>query len=75
MATLTIRNVPVRVVRSLKFLAQRNERSMEQEIREMLEEHAADRISALAQIEKSWKRQSRRPRAAEVDRWIRAGRE
>jgi plasmid stability protein len=74
MATLTIRNLPDEVVSSLKSLAQRNQRSMEQEVRDILEEHAGDRISAVQQIEKSWQRQSRRPRAKEVDSWIRAGR-
>jgi len=48
---------------------------MEQEVREILEENAIDRISALEQIEKSWKRQTRRPKPAEIDRWIRSGRE
>jgi plasmid stability protein len=73
--TLTIRNVPDHVIRSLKSLAARNARSMEQEVREILEENAIDRISALEQIEKSWKRQTRRPKPAEIDRWIRSGRE
>ena len=36
MATLTIHNVPARVVRGLKALAQRRSTSMEQEIRELL---------------------------------------
>jgi len=75
MATLTIRNVPTRVVRSLKALAKRRNTSMEQEIRDILEEQVGDRISALDQIEKSWERQSRRPKAKEVNSWIRAGRE
>jgi plasmid stability protein len=75
MATLTIRNVPEKVVRSLKLLAHRNQRSMEQEIRDILQEQVGDRMSALDQIEKSWERQSRRPKAAEVNSWIRAGRE
>jgi hypothetical protein len=75
MPTLTIRNVPEKVVRSLKLLAQRNQRSMEQEIRDILQEQVGDRISALEQIEKSWERQSRRPKAGEVNSWIRSGRE
>ena len=75
MPTLTIRNIPDHVIRSLKSLAARNARSMEQEVREILEENAIDRISALEQIEKSWKRQTRRPKPAEIDRWIRSGRE
>ena len=36
MATLTVRNVPIKVVKSLKTLARRNRRSMEQEARETL---------------------------------------
>ena len=75
MATLTIRNVPTKVARPLKSLAERNQRSMEQEVRDILEEYAGDRVSALRQIEESWTRQTRRPRAKEVDRWKRAGRE
>jgi plasmid stability protein len=75
MATLTIRNVPARVVRSLKALAKRRNTSMEQEIRELLEEYAMERSSVLEQIEASWARQSRRPSAKEIDSWIDAGRE
>ncbi len=74
-ATLTIRNVPSRVVRSLKSLARRRGQSMEQEVRDLLEEHVAERASVLRQIEAAWKRQSRRPSAAEVDSWIAADRE
>jgi plasmid stability protein len=74
MPTLTIRNVPARVVRSLKALARRRRRSMEQEIRELLEAHVAERRSVLEQIEAGWRRQMRRPTAAEVDAWIGAGR-
>jgi plasmid stability protein len=74
MPTLTIRNVPIRVVRSLKALARRRRRSMEQEVRELLEAHVAERRSVLEQIEAGWARQARRPTAAEVDSWIGAGR-
>jgi plasmid stability protein len=74
MPTLTIRNVPARVVRSLKALARRRHRSMEQEVRELLEAHVAERRSVLAQIEAGWARQTRRPTAAEVETWIGAGR-
>lgn len=74
MATLTIRNVPTKVVKSLKSLARRNHRSMEQEVRAVLEEHAGDRLALLEQIEQSWARQTRRPRAQEVDAWIQVGR-
>jgi len=74
-ATLTIRNVPARVVRRLKALAKRRNSSMEQEVRELLEEYVAERSSVLKQIEASWTRQPRRPSAKEIDSWINAGRE
>ena len=74
MPTLTIRNVSPRVVQSLKSLAQRNGRSMEQEVREVIEEHVAEREAVLTQIEASWTEQRRRPTAAEVDQWLDAGR-
>ena len=73
-ATLTIRNVPVRVVRSLKVLAKRQGKSMEQEVRDLLEEHAGDRSSILGQIEASWNKQARRPSAGEIADWIATGR-
>jgi plasmid stability protein len=74
MATLTIRNVPPNVVRSLKTIARRSRRSMEQEVRELLESYVAERRSVLDQIEAGWAAQSRRPTTTEVDTWIRAGR-
>jgi len=74
MPTLTIRNVPSRVVRSLKALARRRRRSMEQEVRELLEDHVAERQSVIGQIEAGWGRQTRRPTAAEIDAWIGVGR-
>ena len=74
MPTLTIRNVPPGIVRSLKSLAQRHGRSMEQEVREVIEEHVTERESLLEQIEASWDAQQRRPTAAEVDRWLDTGR-
>ena len=75
MATLTIRNVPARIVRGLKALAKRRNTSMEQEVRELLEEYVAERASLLKQIEAGWERQPRRPSAREIDDWINAGRE
>ncbi|MHB1826514.1 MAG: FitA-like ribbon-helix-helix domain-containing protein [Steroidobacteraceae bacterium] len=73
-ATLTIRNVPTHVVRNLKALAKRQGKSMEQEVRDLLEEHAGDRSSVLEQIETSWTKQARRPSAGEIDEWITTGR-
>ena len=74
MGTLTIRNVPGKVVKSLKALARRNQRSMEQEVRAVLEQHVGDRRALLDEIERSWARQTRRPGAGEVDSWIQVGR-
>ena len=74
MATLTIRNVPAKTVTSLKATARRRHRSMEQVVRDVLEEYVAERQSVLAQVEAAWARQSRRPTAGEVDAWIAAGR-
>lgn len=73
-ATLTIRNVPLRVVRGLKSLAKRRRHSMEQEVRDLLEEYVGERAAVLRQIEASWEAQSRRPAAAEIDKWIASGR-
>ena len=75
MATLTVRNVSPKVVKTLKTLARRNRRSMEQEVRAMLEEHVGDREALLTQIETAWARQARRPTAAEIEGWLKVGRE
>jgi plasmid stability protein len=73
-ANLTIRNVPERVVRRLKTLAKRQNMSMEQVVRDLLDEYAGERSSVLKQVEASWQRQARRPSAEEIDAWITAGR-
>jgi len=75
MATLTVRNVPTKVVKSLKALARRNQRSMEQEVRAVLEQHVGDRLALLEEVEQSWARQVRRPKAREVEAWIVEGRQ
>ena len=74
MATLTVRNVPAKVVKSLKTLARRHRRSMEQEVRAVLEQHVGDRLALLDEIEQSWARQTRRPKPREIEAWIGAGR-
>jgi len=75
MATLTIRNVPDKVTKSLKTLARKNHRSMEQEVRELISEYVGERRSVLDQIEAAWVKQTRRPTAAEVEGWIATRRE
>ena len=74
MPTLTIRNVPAKTVKSLRSLARRRKRSMEQEVRELLEGHFAERQSVMEQTEAGWAKQGRRPTAAEIDSWIGTGR-
>jgi plasmid stability protein len=74
MATLTIRNVPAKVVKALKTLARRNRRSMEQEVRALVAQHVGDREALLDEIEQAWTRQVRRPRPRDVNRWIETGR-
>jgi plasmid stability protein len=72
--TITVRNVSPKVVQSLKALAKRHNRSMEQEVRELLEGYVVERRAVLDQIEAAWKRQARRPTAEEVDAWLAVGR-
>jgi plasmid stability protein len=74
MPTITVRNVPPKVVQSLKALAKRHNRSMEQEVRDLLEGYVVERRAILDQIEAGWQRQTRRPSAAEVDGWMAVGR-
>jgi plasmid stability protein len=74
MPTITVRNVPTEVVQSLKALAKRHNRSMEQEVRELLEGYVAEREAILDQIEAGWQAQTRRPTADEIDAWLAVGR-
>ena len=48
---------------------------MEQEVRELIEMHVAERRSVLEQIQAGWAKQTRRPTAREIDVWMRTGRE
>ncbi len=68
MATLTIRNVRPGVVKSKR-------RSMEQEVRDLLEAYVAERRSILEQMERAWATQTRRPTAKQIESWIGAGRQ
>ena len=74
MPTITVRNVPSKVLQSLKALAKRHNRSMEQEVRDLLEGYVVERRAILDQIEAGWQSQTRRPTAAEVDAWLAVGR-
>ena len=74
MPTLTIGRVPAAIVDTLKALARRRGRSMEQEVREQPDAHTGERQSVLSQIEESWAAQTWRPTAEEIDRWMEIGR-
>ena len=75
MATLTIRNVPTRVVNALKRIAKQNDRSMEQEVRLLLEEKTVDRESVLQRIREGRRHLLRFATPTEIDAWIEKGRE
>ncbi len=74
MPTITVRNVPTKVIQSLKALARRHNRSMEQEVRDLIEGYVIERRAVLDQIEAGWNKQARRPTAAEIDTWMGMGR-
>lgn len=74
MPTITVRNVPAKVVQSLKALARRHNRSMEQEVRDLIEGYVVERRAVLDQIEAGWSKQTRRPSPAEIDTWMGVGR-
>jgi plasmid stability protein len=74
MPTITVRNVPARAIQSLKALARRHKKSMEQEVRDLIEGYVVERRAVLDQIETGWSKQTRRPTAAEIDMWMGVGR-
>lgn len=74
MPAITVRNVPPGVVQALKTRAKRHNRSLEQEVRLILEREAGERRAVLDQVESGWQLQTRRPTAAEVDAWLAVGR-
>lgn len=73
MATLTIRNVPDDVVGRLKEAAERKQRSMEQEVRELLNQRYPERQGLFSSIRDRWGRFPA-PRAEQVEEWIEKGR-
>ena len=74
MPTITIPDVPDKVVEALEALAKRSGRSVEEEVREMLNTRVMDRASAMAQIERLWASQTRPTTPEEIEAWIREGR-
>ena len=52
----------------------RHNRSMEQEVRDLIEGYVVERRAVLDQIEAGWNQQTRRPTAIEIDAWMGVGR-
>jgi len=74
MATITVRNLPDSVVRALKELAERNNRSMEQEAREIISSRVMDRGAVMKMLRDCWDSQARAVRMDEADEWARQSR-
>ncbi|MEM6274408.1 MAG: hypothetical protein AAF735_04125 [Myxococcota bacterium] len=73
MATLTIRNVPDEVVDRIKSCAETAGRSMEQEVRTLLEARYASRKAVLSRIRSRWAEWPRVKRS-DVSDWKERGR-
>lgn len=74
MATLTVRNLSDDLVERIRRSASRGGRSMEGEVRRLLEERYGSRAEVLSRIEERWRRQPTAT-ADEIDAWIAEGRE
>ena len=74
MATITVRNLPDSVVRALKELAERNNRSMEQEAREIISSRVMDRQAVMRVLREGWLRHTRPVRQDEAEEWVRQSR-
>lgn len=73
MATLTIRNLPDELVERLKLKAKAANRSMEQEVRELLETHYPKKPDTLGRIRNRWS-QLPETHHEEMDEWRDEGR-
>ncbi len=73
MASVTIRNIPPEVLLEMKAAASRNGRSLEGELRDLLQRRYRSRKEVLGSIRKRW---SGLPAVSpgQVDDWIEAGR-
>lgn len=73
MGTLTIRNLPDDLVERLKAAAAAHQRSMEQEVRELLQRRYAPKAEVLARLRSRWG-QLPRTSAEDVRQWREEGR-
>lgn len=73
MATLTIRNLPDDTIERLKEVAEARGVSMEQEVRDLLEQRYAPRAEVAGRIRARWERLPKTA-AADVKAWREQGR-
>ena len=73
MGTLTIRSLPDEVIQGVKTSAELHNRSMEQEIRELLQRRYGPRSEVLRRIRNRWEVLPR-TEANEVEQWRQKGR-
>ncbi|WP_422462618.1 MULTISPECIES: FitA-like ribbon-helix-helix domain-containing protein [unclassified Endozoicomonas] len=73
MATLTIRNLPDELIERLKASAKAGNRSMEQEVRELLEARYQKKSDLIKAIRNSWK-ELPETSAKDIESWRHEGR-
>lgn len=73
MSTLTIRNLPEDLIERVKASAARHGRSMEQELRDLLQSRYPRRSEVIARVRERWK-ETPSTAADEVARWREEGR-
>jgi hypothetical protein len=73
MASVTIRNIPPEVLLEMKAAAARNGRSLEGELRDLLQRRYRSRKEVLGSVRKRWRSLPGIP-PGQVDAWIEAGR-
>lgn len=73
MATLTIRNLSEDLVSRLKKTAALHHRSMEQEVRELLQQRFVTRTEAMRRVREHWKSMPSTS-VQEVNKWLKRGR-
>lgn len=73
MGTLTIRSLPDEVIQGVKVSAKLHQHSMEQEVRELLQQRYGPRSEVLRRIRERWETLPR-TEADEVDQWRQKGR-
>jgi len=73
MGTLTIRSIPDEVIEGVRTYAELHHRSMEQEVRELLQRRYGSRSEVLQRMRARWA-ELPRTGANEAERWRKVGR-